>query len=145
METVPEPVAHPVASASRKVHPVARWVAGLLSPMSLQDQCYCTDWFQRILWGSLAFSFPLAYFTGTVLITVGGVCAATVVCLVLFVPNWYQHSDPALKYANDTQVYHYYQQYNAAKKSAREASSSSKKVMDVSPPLPEEKLRRATA
>ncbi|CBZ27809.1 conserved hypothetical protein [Leishmania mexicana MHOM/GT/2001/U1103] len=136
MEVAATPKAHPVAPPLRKVHPAARWVAGLLSPMSLRDQGYCTDMFQCILWGSLAVSFPIAYWMGCVLVTVIGVCAATLVCLVLFVPNWYQHPDPALKYADDMEVYGYYQQYEAAKKAAREASAPSKKAAAASPDLP---------
>ncbi|KAK7198675.1 Microsomal signal peptidase 12 kDa subunit (SPC12) [Novymonas esmeraldas] len=124
MEPADTPAAQPAAPAPQRVHPVARWVAGLLSPMSLRDQEYCTDMFQRLLWGSLLVSFPVAYWLGNILVTVGGVCGATVLCLVLFVPNWYQHPDPAMKYADDTEVYHYYQQYEAAKKAARERAAS---------------------
>ncbi|KAG5477109.1 hypothetical protein LSCM1_05451 [Leishmania martiniquensis] len=127
MNTTATHAAHPAASARRKVHPAARWVAGLFSPMSLRDQEFCATMFQRILWGSLAVSFPIAYGTGRVLITVIGLCAAVVVCIVLFVPNWYQNPDPALKYADDREVYNYYQQYEAAKRAAREASAGSKK------------------
>jgi hypothetical protein len=116
--------AAPSAPTTRAVHPAARWVARLFSPMSLKDQEYCTDRFQRLLWGTLLVSFPIAYWIGNVLITVGAVCGATVVSLVLFVPNWYQHPDPLLKYADDTDVYNYYQQYEAAKKAARGAAAA---------------------
>ncbi|GET89342.1 hypothetical protein, conserved [Leishmania tarentolae] len=127
------PKPHPAAPAQRKVHPFARWVAGLLSPMSLQDQVYCSEMFMRILWGSVAVSFPIAYWMGSVLVTVVGVCTATAVCFVLYVPNWYQRPDPALQYADDTEVYNYYQQYEAAKKKAHEASALPKKAAATSP------------
>lgn len=119
----PTPAAPPSAAATRPVHPAARWLARLFSPMSLKDQEYCTQRFQRILWGSLLVSYPVAYWMGNVLITMGAVAAATVLCLVLFVPNWYQHPDP-LKYADDMDVYYYYQQYEAAKKAARESATA---------------------
>lgn len=128
MEPAPTPEAKPAAAAAAApstVHPAARWVAGLFSPMSLRDQDYCADMLQRIVWGSLAVSFPIAYWLGNILVTVGGVIAAAVVCLVLFVPNWRQRPDPALQYADDTAVYHYYQQYEAAKKAAREKKPKS--------------------
>lgn len=116
--------AAPSASTPSAVHPAARWLARLFSPMSLKDQASCADRFQRLLWGSLFLSFPVAYWLGNVLITMGAVVAATVVCLVLFVPNWYQHPDPALHYADDTAVYYYYQQYEAAKKKAKEPQTT---------------------
>ncbi|KPA79771.1 putative mitochondrial hypothetical protein [Leptomonas pyrrhocoris] len=124
----PAPTATPPAPATaptaRAVHPAARWLARLFSPMSLKDQEYCSNRFQVLLWGSLLVSFPVAYWMGNVLITMGTVCASTVVCLVLFGPNWYQHPDPLLKYADDTDVYEYYQQYEAAKKAAREPATA---------------------
>lgn len=92
--------------------------------MSLKDQATCSDRFQRLLWGTLFVSFPLAYWLGNVLVTMGAVGAATVVCLVLFVPNWYQHPDPLLRYADDTAVYYYYQQYEAAKKKAKDPAAA---------------------
>ncbi|CAM39190.1 conserved hypothetical protein [Leishmania braziliensis MHOM/BR/75/M2904] len=145
MKAAATPEAHHIAPAPRKVHPAARWVSGLFSPMSLRDQEYCTDMFQRILWGSVVVSFPIAYWMGRVLVTVVGVCVATAVCLVLFVPNWYQRPDLALKYADDTEVHNYYQQYEAAKRAAREAGALSKKAVDASPDSPAEKLSGMTA
>lgn len=112
------------AAPARAVHPAARWLARLFSPMSLKDQDYCTERFQRLLWGTLFISFPIAYSLGNVLITMGAVCAVTLVSLVVFVPNWFQHPDPLLKYADDTEVYYYYQQYEAAKKAAREPAAA---------------------
>ncbi|KAG5477641.1 hypothetical protein CUR178_05347 [Leishmania enriettii] len=131
MEATGTPAAHPAASAPRQVHPAARWVAALFSPMSLRDQEYCANMLQRILWGSLGISFPIAYWTGRVRVTLIGLCAAMVVCIVLFVPNWYQNPDPALTYADDTEVYNYYQQYEVAKKAARKASVAPKKAADA--------------
>lgn len=120
----PVPPPSSTGAAARSVHPAARWLARLFSPMSLKDQTACTDRFQRFLWGTLFVSFPIAYWLGNVLVTMGAVCAATVISLVVFVPNWYQHPDPLLTYADDTDVYHYYQQYEAAKKAAREPATS---------------------
>lgn len=117
MSAVGEAPLSPVpAKQSSSVHPIARWVSGLFSPMSLKDQSYVATVHARILWTTLCISFPIAYIADNIFITVGCVAAAVMFCLVCFVPNWLQHPDPLMTFADDTAVYYYNQQYNEAKK-----------------------------
>ncbi|KPI86656.1 hypothetical protein ABL78_4271 [Leptomonas seymouri] len=119
----PAPYAAPTAS---RVHPAAQWLAQISSPMSLRDQAYCSERIQQILWYSLFVSFPVAFWLGNAVMVMGAVGVATVVCLLLFFPNWYQNPDPLLTYADGTCVYYYYQQYNMARKQKNEHCASAK-------------------
>ncbi|KAH9599475.1 Microsomal signal peptidase 12kDa subunit [Trypanosoma melophagium] len=92
----------------QNVHPVAKWVAGLYSPMSLKDQRMVASGAARTLYGSLLISLILGYVMGLVYITFYGVTAGFVVSLLLYVPNWYQREDDDQRWCDESEVKEYY-------------------------------------
>lgn len=85
--------AAPLATAdcsSSAIHPAASRLAGLLSEMSLTDQVWANTWSQRILYACAIVSFPIAFFFQTFMIVFVTIAVGTLVCLLVFVPNWRQ-------------------------------------------------------
>lgn len=125
-DTPPSPnaAADPVAPPRQKVHPLAKKLAGLLSPMSLKDQEAASFWCTAILGGSLAVFFPIAYWLQSMLVVVSGVFGAALVSAAVCVPNWRQRRDEKLKFANDHHVWDYYQQLKKARARAEGAGEA---------------------
>ncbi|ORC89573.1 uncharacterized protein TM35_000111070 [Trypanosoma theileri] len=90
------------------VHPIAKWVAGLFSPMSLKDQRMVLSGVARMLYGSLFISLILGYVVGLAYITFYGLAAGFAVSLLLFVPNWYQREDEDQRWCDESDVKEYY-------------------------------------
>lgn len=95
---------------SPRVHPMARQLAGLLSPMALQDQKLAAWLCNTLMILSVAISFPVAYWMQNILVCIYSVTAAALCCLVVCLPNWWQRRDPDLKFADDQAVWRYYKE-----------------------------------
>eukprot|EP00796_Vickermania_ingenoplastis_P009239 gene9239-6492_t len=98
------------ASPDSAVHPFAQYIAGLQSPMSFGDQVRATRISNYIIFGALGVSFPIAYLMENVLVSASAITIAGVVCCLLFLPNWWQHTDPDMKWVPNDEVYNYYQE-----------------------------------
>ncbi|CUG44125.1 transmembrane protein, putative [Bodo saltans] len=97
------------------VHPLAKSLAGLLSPMSFRDQQMCFTWAQRILYATGIALYPVAWYMETFQVFAYGIVAAFGVCCVLFVPNWYQNADPQVKFIDRAVTKPYYEELALAR------------------------------
>lgn len=108
--------------SKQAVHPLAKMLADLMSPMSLKDQESANCWCTVMICGSLVVSFPVAYWLQNLFIVMFSIAGAAAVSLVVCVPNWRRRPDRSLKFADDRSVWDYYQEL---KKARAEASSPS--------------------
>lgn len=112
-----EAAAPSIATASvppPTVHPLARKLAALLSPMSLTDQRLCFLWSQRIMYTAGVLLYPVAWYIETFRVFAVGVLCAAGLCCVLFLPNWYQHPDPEVTYVSKATTREYYDKLQRA-------------------------------
>jgi hypothetical protein len=100
------------------VHPLARSLAGLLSPMSFRDQQFSFTWAQRLMYATGIALYPVAWYMETFQVFAYGVLAAFGVCCVLFVPNWYQNADPQVKFVDRAVTKAYYAELAEAQAAA---------------------------
>lgn len=96
------------ASASPAVHPYAAALARLSSPMSFVDQEVASRVSSLLIYSSLFLSFPIAYLLENVLFSAAAIAVAGLISCVLFLPNWRQRKDPAMRWAKAPTVAAYY-------------------------------------
>nr|CCC46988.1 conserved hypothetical protein [Trypanosoma vivax Y486] len=95
-------------NAGNAVHPIARWVAGLLSPMCLRDQRMLSSLVSRSMFGAALISFVSGYVLENVHLTFYGVAAAGVAMFAVSCPNWRQREDEEQRWCDEGMVKAYY-------------------------------------
>lgn len=105
------------------VHPYARKLAGLLSPMSLQDQEVASRVSSYLIFSSLFFSFPVAFWMENILISAGAITLAGIISFILFLPNWRQRKDPEMQWVPRAEVYYYYKNLAARRQELKREKS----------------------
>ncbi|CCW64304.1 unnamed protein product [Phytomonas sp. EM1] len=113
------------------VHPFARMVAGLLSPMSLEDQRWAYSFSCHAIFGTFIVSFPIAYAVQNVFFCVYSILVAACVSAVVCLPNWRQNIDYNLTFEADEKVDAYYKKLTAARESMKESVSSGGKDIKI--------------
>nr|CCC89719.1 conserved hypothetical protein [Trypanosoma congolense IL3000] len=103
-----------------KAHPIALYVSGLLSPMSLRDQRAISKRITHMMQVTVFVSTVLGYIIGYVHTTFFAVAALSAVSLLAFGPNWYQNDDSDQKWCNQDEVRKYYENLEEARKEAME-------------------------
>lgn len=94
---------------SSSLHPFARKIKNLFSPMSIKDQALVDFWLMPIIGSALLISFPVAYVYENVLISVISLFVAWIACMFAFLPNWRQSKDDDMNWVSATEYYAYYQ------------------------------------
>lgn len=102
--------------AGGAVHPLAQRVANILSPMSLRDQKMCSQRLHQILYGAGIVLYPIAWYMQRFTIFAVGMLAAGAVCVILFIPNWYQNRDPEVEHVPVARTAAYYQRLEALRR-----------------------------
>lgn len=127
------------ASPSSKpaVHPYAQKLAGLLSPMSIRDQEVASQVSTYLIFSSLIFSFPVAFWMENILISAGAITLAGVICFILFLPNWRQRKDPEMQWVSRAEVYYYYKKLEARRAEMKTSGEKAKAVVAPIPDMPE--------
>lgn len=98
---------------TKAVHPLAAKINSLQSPMTMEVQEKVSKYNFYIIFGALFFSFPLALIASNILISFYTIIFSGLVCMVLFVPNWYGNHDKTHWYSME-KTYYFYEEYRKA-------------------------------